>query len=55
MNEEWKKMLKESALYLCDNSSMPKEKMQEIYDKVAVSAKIAVRDGQFYHNIIENI
>ena len=55
LNEEWKKMLKESALYLCKNSAMPKEKMQEIYDKVADTVKIAVRDDNFYHQIIENI
>ena len=48
-------MLKASALYLCQNSAMPKEKMQEIYDKVADTAKIAVRNDNFYHNIIENI
>lgn len=55
MSEEWKKMLKESALYLCENSAMSKEKMKEIYDKVAESAKISVRDINFYHNRIENI
>ena len=55
LNEEWKKMLKESSLYLCENSAMSKEKMQEIYDKVADTAKIAVRDDNFYHQIIENI
>ena len=48
-------MLKESALYLCENSAMPREKMQEIYDKVADTAKIAVRDDRFYHNKIENM
>lgn len=55
LNGEWKKMLKESALYLCENSAMSKEKMKEIYDKVADSAKISVRDSNFYHNSIENI
>ena len=55
MTEEWKKMLKESALYLCENSAMPKDKMKEIYDKVADSAKIAVRDDKFYHETIANI
>ena len=34
---------------------MSKEKMQEIYDKVADTAKIAVRNDNFYHQIIENI
>ena len=55
MNEEWKKMLKESAIYLCENSAMPKDKMKEIYDKVADSAKIAVRSDRFYHDRILNM
>ena len=55
LNEEWKKMLKESALYLCENSAMPKNKMQEIYDKVADTAKITGRDDRYYHKIIENL
>ncbi len=53
--EEWRKMLKESALYLCENSSMSKEKMKAIYDKVADSVKIAVRDDKFYRNAIMNM
>lgn len=55
LDEEWRKMLKESALYLCENSAMPKQKMQEIYDKVADTAKISVRSDKFYHDVIENI
>jgi hypothetical protein len=55
LSEEWKKMLKESALYLCENSAMPKNKMQEIYDKVADTAKITTRDDRYYHEIIENL
>ena len=55
MDNEWKKMLKESALYLCENSAMSKEKMKEIYDKVADSAKISVRGEKYYHTMIENI
>ena len=53
--DEWKKMLKESALYLCENSAMPKEKMTEIYDKVADSVKLPVRSETYYRNIIENL
>ena len=53
--EEWKKMLKESALYLCENSAMPQDKMAEIYDKVADSVKLPVRSETYYHNIIKNI
>ena len=53
--EEWKKMLKESALYLCENSAMPQDKMAEIYDKVADSVKLPVRSETYYRNIIKNI
>lgn len=55
MNDEWRKMLKESALYLCENSAMPKNKMQEIYDKVSDSVKIVTRSDTFYHDAIENM
>lgn len=55
MDNEWKKMLKESALYLCENSAMPKEKMQEIYDNVSDSVKMTVRSDTYYHDAIENI
>lgn len=53
--DEWKKMLKESALYLCENSAMSKEKMAELYDKVADSVKQPVRSETYYRNIIENL
>lgn len=52
INEEWRKMLKESSLYLCENSAMPKHKMQEIYDKVADSVKNKVRSNTFYRDRI---
>ena len=55
ITDEWKKMLKESALYLCENSAMPQSKMAEIYDKVADSVKLPVRNDTYYRNIIENI
>lgn len=55
VTEEWKKMLKESALYLCENSAMPQTKMAEIYDKVADSVKLPVRSETYYRNVIENI
>lgn len=54
-NPEWRKMLKESALYLCENSAMPKDKMKEIYDKVSDNVKMSVRSDTFYHDAIENI
>lgn len=52
---EWRNMLKESALYLCDNSAMPQKKMQEIYDKVSDTVKMTVRDEKYYHNVIANM
>lgn len=55
LNEEWKKMLKESAFFLCENSVMSKQKMKEIYDKVADDVKMAVRDEKFYHKRIESL
>lgn len=51
----WRKMLKESALYLCENSSMPKEKMQEMFDLVPEEYRMATRDNNYYRNSIENI
>lgn len=54
-NDEWRNMLKESALYLCENSAMPKEKMKEIYDKVSDSVKMSVRSDTFYHDAIVNM
>ena len=54
-NVEWKKMLKESAQYLCENSFMPKEKMQELYDKVSDNVKLSQRDENYYRNIINNM
>lgn len=53
--EEWKKMLKESAIYLCENSAMPKDKMEEIYDKVSDTVKITARNEKFYHDAILNM
>ena len=55
LNPEWRKMLKQSALYLCENSAMPKEKMREIYDNVADDVKMAVRSDRFYHMKIEEL
>jgi cell division protease FtsH len=52
MTDEWKDMLKESALYLCNNSAMPKEKMQELYDKVADNVKGTFRSGTYYRDKI---
>jgi len=54
-SDEWRKMLKESALYLCENSAMPKEKMKEIYDNVSDSVKMSFRSDTFYHDTIANM
>lgn len=55
ITDEWRKMLKESALYLCENSAMSKTKMAEIYDKVSDSVKMSARSERYYRDIIENI
>lgn len=55
LNDEWRKMLKESAMYLCENSAMPKEKMKEIYDKVSENVKMSYRSETFYHDAIANM
>lgn len=55
VHPEWRKMLKESSLYLCENSAMPKEKMTELYDNVADSVKDSVRNKTFYHDKIVNM
>ena len=52
LHKEWRKMLKESALYLCENSVMTKEKMKEIYDKVSDAVKSSVRNDTYYHDMI---
>jgi cell division protease FtsH len=46
-NEHWKKMLKDSALFLAKETDMPKTKMQELYDAVPDELKID-NDKQFY-------
>lgn len=51
----WRKMLKESALYLCSNSTMPTEKMQELYDAVPAHLKNVPRDKYYYKNKIKAI
>ena len=53
--KEWRKMLKDSATYLCDHSQMPKQKMQEIYDSVSDSVKMTHKDNDFYRNIVLNM
>ena len=49
-NPEWMKMLKASAKHLSQHSSMPKKKMQELYDMVDNSVKNNV--SNHYHKDI---
>ena len=44
-------MLKESAKYLSVNSSMPKKKMKEIYNKVPLAVKNSHNDS-FYRDTL---
>ena len=48
---EWSNMLKESAKYLSVNSSMPKKKMKEIYNKVPLAVKNSHNDS-FYRDTL---
>lgn len=51
---EWRKMLKESSLYLSEHSFMPKQVMKTLYDKVSDKCKIC-RSNNYYRKIIEKI
>ena len=46
-NPVWKKLLKESALYLTEHAVMPKEKMQELYDQVPDNMKYLHNENKF--------
>lgn len=54
-NPEWRKMLKESSLYLCEHSSMPKKKMNEIYKKVDKNVRNITDKKSFYRDKINEI
>lgn len=49
-NEHWKKMLKESALYLSKHSTMPKKKMKEIYNNVPKDVRKTDKNDSFYRD-----
>ena len=51
--QHWKNMLKKSALYLADNTNMPKEKMEELYNEIPENIRIPL-DESFYRNAINN-
>lgn len=47
---QWNKMLKKSAKYLADSSTMPKAKMAELFDEVKGDANID--GGSYYRDIV---
>lgn len=51
----WRKLFKESSIYLSKNSSMSKKKMQEIYDSVPDEYKGDVIGETYYRDKIETI
>lgn len=51
--EPWKKLLKESALYLSEHSNMSKEKMEEFYNTVPEDYK-TTPDKEYYRNALKN-
>ena len=53
-NEVWKKMLKTSAEYLAVHSSMPKKKMNEIYDEIPDEYKKNDNYDTFYRDKLKN-
>ena len=54
-NPSWHRMLKDSALYLCKNSTMPTDKMKELYDAVPKVLKKTSRNEDYYKNKIKEI
>lgn len=49
----WKKMLKDSAIYLSEHTNMNKEKMEELYNEVPENIRLVI-DNNFYRNAIQN-
>lgn len=49
----WKKMLKDSALYLSEYTIMSKEKMEELYNDIPENIRL-VKDENFYRDRIKN-
>ena len=50
---EWRKMLKSSAKYLSTNSSLPKQKMLELYNAVSEDLRNDVEETNYYKNIVD--
>ena len=54
-NPEWKKMLRESAIYLSNNSTMPKKKMLECYMMVDENVRKLDDDSTYYRQKLQEI
>ena len=52
---EWKRMLKESAIYLCEHSSMPKKKMKQLYEQVDKKVRELPDKKAYYRDKIQNM
>lgn len=52
-NYEWFKMLKASAKYLSEHSSLTKTKMKELYDIVSETAKVTDIKKNYYKSIVD--
>ena len=52
-DKPWKKLLKDSATYLSKHSSMPKETMQKLYNRIPKTNKNAP-DKKYYRNSLKN-
>ena len=49
----WKKMFKDSAMYLSEHTTLPKDKMEELYAAVPENLKNHI-DENFYRNALKN-
>ena len=49
----WRNLLKESAIYLSEHASMPKEKMEELYNAIPEKER-TTPDKEYYRNALKN-
>ena len=52
-SKHWKKLMKDSALYLSEHSSMTKEKMEELYNEIPEFEKTKI-DKNYYRDSLKN-
>lgn len=52
-DEPWRKMLKDSATYLSNHSSMTKEKMQKLYNRIPKDKRNKI-DKKYYRDSLKN-